>query len=204
MRAANQAASAKHKARGGLPAENAAVRNGSLVYIKSEKEKHKARDRFLVTDVTEDSCTVQKLTKSQLRAQKYQLKLSEVYPVHPDLIEQSGMIRDLDCGRDIEGEGDEAQVDPCVIDDRHACETHDSVEDPVVLPSVAEDVIEGCVEDSEEPERDFVDVAVEGDVVSVEESTPLPSVEKDLVVARPRRIRAKPKWMRSGEYVVEE
>ena len=108
MRASNQAASAKHKARGRPAAKDASVLVGSLVYIKSDGDKHKARDRYLVTSVDEESCTVQKFVKSQLRSQKYQLKLSEIYPVLPDEIEMSGPIRDLDCGRDMEG-GDEPQ-----------------------------------------------------------------------------------------------
>ena len=78
LRVSNQTASAKSKAHGRPPAEEAMVSVGSLVYIKSDGNKHKARERFLVTDIKGDSCTVQKFTKSQFRSQKYQLKLCDL------------------------------------------------------------------------------------------------------------------------------
>ena len=105
IRVANQAASAQHKARSRQAAEKALVQEGSLVYIKADKEKHRARDRFLVTDIDGDSCTVQKFINSQLRSQKYQLKLTEVYLVQPEEIVIPGKIRDLDCGKDVDNEG---------------------------------------------------------------------------------------------------
>ena len=96
QRATNQEISSRHKAQGKPPAQEALVTKGSLVYIKADGDKTRARNRYLVTDVGEGFCTVQKFIKSQLRSQKYQLKLTEVYPVCPEVIELSGPIRDLD------------------------------------------------------------------------------------------------------------
>ncbi len=96
LRAANQLYSAKHKAGGKPLAKSASVGKGSLVYIKSEGDKHNARSRYLVVDILKDCCTLQKFAKSQLRSKKYQLKLSEIYPVQPEQIEIEGDIRDLD------------------------------------------------------------------------------------------------------------
>ncbi len=96
IRAANQLYSAKHKAGGKGVARSASVAKGSLIYIKSEGDKHTVRSRYIVVDVFDDSCTVQKLAKSNLRSKKYQLKLSEVYLVQPENIEIEGNIRDLD------------------------------------------------------------------------------------------------------------
>ncbi len=83
-RAANQDYSSLSKSKGGQLAQNAVVIPGSLVYVKADGDKTKARERYLVVKVVGDSCTVQKISKS-LRSKSYQLKLSEVYPVVSDL-----------------------------------------------------------------------------------------------------------------------
>ena len=75
--AANQHYSAKSKARGRPPATAASVKPGSLVYVKGEGDKTKSRESHIVIDISGDSCTLRKLSKSQLRSKSYQLKLSE-------------------------------------------------------------------------------------------------------------------------------
>ena len=80
QRVANQEYSARHKARGKPPANEAQITKGSLVYIKSEGDKTQARNRYIVVDTADGCCTVQKFVKSQLRSKQYQLKLTEVYP----------------------------------------------------------------------------------------------------------------------------
>lgn len=82
-RKANHASSAKHKARGGHLASIADVKVGSLVYIKSERDKTKPRDRYIIVSIEGDSCLLQKLVKSQLRSKRYLLKLTEIIPVVP-------------------------------------------------------------------------------------------------------------------------
>lgn len=77
--------SAIHKSSGGPPAQPADIKVGSVVYIKNEKDKTKARDRYLITDIKDNWCTVQKFTKSQLRAKRYELKLTEVYPATSEI-----------------------------------------------------------------------------------------------------------------------
>ena len=79
----NHLPSAKFKARGGPPAGRAYVKVGSLVYIKGDHDKTKARDRYLVVSIENDYCVLQKLLKSTLRHKKYRLKLTEVFPVIP-------------------------------------------------------------------------------------------------------------------------
>ena len=67
-RVANQQYSAKSKARGNPPAVNADVTTGSLVYIKGEGDKTKSRERYIVSQIIGDSCTLRKLSKSKLRS----------------------------------------------------------------------------------------------------------------------------------------
>ena len=219
LRIANQAASAKHKARGGPAAKNAVVEKGSLVYIKSEREKHQARDRYLVTDVNNDSCTVQKLAKSQLRSQKYQLKLSEVYPVQPDIIMMSGKIRDLDCGMQVAERGEDEEMltseHNVSANENYPCQ---STTPQVILSSQDNgntDIIEcgelesGNMMNVDEGVVNGGPVHIPDEVTTEVEEEPFveeigaPSVDENLTVRRPRRVCAKPKWMSSGDYVMD-
>ena len=81
----NQRHSAKHKSRSDPSAQKAEISVGSLVYIKEDGNKTKSRDRYIVTDIDKDHCKVQKFTKSHLRLRKYDLKLTEIYPVSSDV-----------------------------------------------------------------------------------------------------------------------
>ena len=96
IRVANQGASAKNKSRGRPPATKACIQKGSLVYIKSEGSKNSSRERYLVVDVDDEHCVVQKFVKSQLRSKRYHLKLTEVYPVCPEPIVIPGEIRGIE------------------------------------------------------------------------------------------------------------
>ena len=96
IRVDNQGASAKCKSRGRPAAIKASIRKGSLVYIKSEGSKNSVRERYIVVDVDDEHCVVQKFVKSQLRSKRYSLKLTEVYPVCPDSIVIPGQIRGIE------------------------------------------------------------------------------------------------------------
>ena len=85
VRVANQQYSAKSKSHGNPSAQPAEVRNGSLVYIKDDGDKTKSRERYMVTKIIGDSCTLQKIAKTQFRSKPYQLKLTEIYPVTSEL-----------------------------------------------------------------------------------------------------------------------
>ena len=200
LRAANQEYSSKHKSHGNPPAQEAKISTGSLVYIKSEGDKTRARNRYLVVDVKEDMCVLQKLLKSTLRAKQYQLKLTEVYPVSPERIEIPGEIRGLepieveeDCDHEVisEAEISEAQIIPVSTVDHFQYEVPVSAEhDSAVIPD-------------EECREDLVSLAeVEQELPDAVED--LPQIE---VPARGQRRSNrqvnKPAWMQSGEYEVE-
>ena len=95
-RAANQSASAKCKARGNPSAEKAVVQTGSLVHVKSEGDKNTVRYRYIVVEMGDEHCILQRFVKSQLRSKRYSVKLNEIYPVIPDPIVIPGKIRGLD------------------------------------------------------------------------------------------------------------
>ena len=61
------------------PAEHIAV--GDLVYLYSDRNKTRARDRYLVEEVTGSFCNIRKFVGSQLRSTSYRVKTSDCYRV---------------------------------------------------------------------------------------------------------------------------
>ena len=205
LRAANQLYSATHKAGGKSLAKSASVTNGSLVYIKSEGDKHTARSRYLVVDVCDDFCTLQKFVKSQLRAKKYQLKLCEVYPIQSENIEIEGDIRELDVGNDVdyndedeiytethnlvENPANRSRVDTGIVDSpQHTDVVIDSSVDTPVIP------MDNCTNNNIDVEVMETVVATPHNHVHVVETvdTPSPDADAGLVAARPKRKSKKP------------
>ena len=61
------------------PAEHITV--GDLVYLYSDHNKTRARDRYLVVEVTGSFCNIRKFVGSQLRSSSYRVKTSDCYRV---------------------------------------------------------------------------------------------------------------------------
>ncbi len=76
----NHPASAKSKARGkGKNVVTVSV--GDLVYLVAERSKTQARDRYLVTAVSGDKCTVRKFSRLHFRRKSYTVPITGVFPV---------------------------------------------------------------------------------------------------------------------------
>ena len=58
---------------------------GDLVYLHSDLNKSRARDRYLVVAIAPPFCDIKKFIGSQLRSSSYQVKLSECFKVPSDL-----------------------------------------------------------------------------------------------------------------------
>lgn len=211
LRVTNQEYSSKHKARGNPSALEADIVKGSLVYIKADGDKTRGRDRYLVVDVGDGYCTLQKFIKSQLRSKTYQLKLTEVFPVSPDLIEIAGKIRDLDIeSPDVDEEG---QQPVQVSIDRGVSFRNSPVQQdaspgldeyPVTvgdkIPETVDMVDSGVVES---PDVSDTALTSAGEVPS-DVSAEVPSVvSSDSGLGRSRRNVSRPAWMRSGEYEMD-
>ena len=83
----NHPFSAQSKASGKDYAMPSNFKVGDLVFIKSERDKNKARDRFIITSITGNSAHIQKLN-DKFMARQYQGPLTAVYPISvqiPDL-----------------------------------------------------------------------------------------------------------------------
>ena len=59
---------------------------GDLVYLYADRNKTRARDRYLVVEVTGSFCNVQKFVGSQLRSTSYRVKTSECYWVPSEVV----------------------------------------------------------------------------------------------------------------------
>ena len=54
---------------------------GDLVYVKTDRDKSRACDRYLIVSIDGEWCFIKKFSGSQLRATSYKVKLSECYAV---------------------------------------------------------------------------------------------------------------------------
>ena len=79
-RSKNHQCSAKSKAPGGKPAPEAKVKIGDLVFIKDERNKHQARDRYIISNIKDKN---QKLTSEKFMSRQYTVPLNKIYPAVP-------------------------------------------------------------------------------------------------------------------------
>lgn len=86
QRSTNHAFSEKSKNPHGLVPNTPSLHVGDIVYLISDKDKSRARDRYLVVSIDLPWCFVKKFRGSQLRATSYKVKLSECYTVPPSVI----------------------------------------------------------------------------------------------------------------------
>ena len=94
----------------------AAVSVGDLVFLKGDRDKLKAHEKYLVVSIREDlSCEIRKFTASQFHSKLYLVPMSECYPVALTVLAQSP--QDPICGLH----------KPCSFDS-------DNDADPVILP----------------------------------------------------------------------
>ena len=144
----NHAPSAKSKARGRTNLPTAAVSVGDLVFLKGDRDKLKAREKYLVVGVREDlSCTLRKFSTSQFRSKPYVVPMSECYPVPPTVLAQSpqGPIRGLHKPSSLDSDDD---ADPVILPPRHCTVpapslvvTQPSVYEQPTVPQLAHDVV---------------------------------------------------------------
>jgi hypothetical protein len=216
MRAANQQYSAKSKSRGNAPAQPADVSCGSLVYIKGDGDKTKSRERYMVTKIAGDSCTLQKIAKSQFRSKPYQLKLTEIYPVTSELPTNLIPFPDDDSDSDAETAsvpntcvGSPTVENPAVINnDTDSVMLHDgndlnpqiSADNSYMVPQ----------EDQSSPpvtqEQSLCDVDLDATIAY--DLVDLPSLVVDnnnpQGSRRSSRTSKPPSWMKSGDFVIGE
>ena len=79
IRDRNHLHSSMSKARGAPPAQPANLGSGDLVYIKSEGNKNRSRDLYLVMNIDGDMATIQKLRGSKFLSRRYEVPLTDLF-----------------------------------------------------------------------------------------------------------------------------
>ena len=82
IRNKNHPSSSRSKATHKVAASKAAVVEGDLVHIKHEKQKHRLRDRYIVTKIVNDLAFLQKLNE-KFMSRQYEVPLTALYPASP-------------------------------------------------------------------------------------------------------------------------
>ena len=73
--------SAISKAHGKGPSSAASFHIGDLVYLTADRDKTKARQKYMIVECSSDQCKVCKFTQSQFRAREYVLRYADIYHV---------------------------------------------------------------------------------------------------------------------------
>ena len=96
--------SAKFKARGKSVYNAGIIKKGDLIYINSDRDKLRSRDRYIVIEVEDSTCKVQKFTGSQLRARTYTVNLADITKVQPWTFKNVNTPSDSDSDEDSSSE----------------------------------------------------------------------------------------------------
>ena len=80
IRKSNHDPSARSKARRKQKAVEAAVREGDLVFIKSEGNKNNPRERYIITKIEGTEAVLQKMNSLSLASKKYEVPLTHLLP----------------------------------------------------------------------------------------------------------------------------
>ena len=63
---------------------------GDLVYLRTERDKTKVRNRYLVVSIDRPWCFIKKFTNTQIRAVSYKVRLDECYRVPSEVSQATG------------------------------------------------------------------------------------------------------------------
>ena len=169
-------ASAKHQARGKTHPVFTDIHIGDLVYINSERDKTKPKDRYIVVEVSGNppyDVKVQKFVGAQLRARIYDVKGGDLIKVKSYKFPSVNSESSDEDEKDIK-EKDEAEVE-----------------------EISE--VEEMSSDEDITEAEEVAVAPQEPVAAV---APPPSPQAEAVPRRPARIRHPPAWAK--DYIMQD
>ena len=83
QRCENHQPSAYYKSRQKLSSTPPVISVGDLVYLYQDRDKTKAREKYLVTKVHDQKISIQKFTSNQLRSKEYVVDSSDIIKVEP-------------------------------------------------------------------------------------------------------------------------
>ena len=103
FRTLNHTSSEKSKHKSGKTANSYNVDVGDLVYLYSDRDKSRARSRYLVVSIDGEWCFIKKFSGNQLRSSSYKVKREECYLVPNDYSSSSHSQMKTDYSTDDEG-----------------------------------------------------------------------------------------------------
>ena len=98
LRSANHASSEKSKAPNAKYPVEDSISIGDLVYLNTDRNKSRARDRYIVVSTEPTWCMIKKFAGNQLRQASYKVKKSECYLVPSQAFDRTGS--ESDCASD--------------------------------------------------------------------------------------------------------
>ena len=90
---------------------------GDLVYLRSEGDKTRSRDKYMVVDTHDKECHVRKFTKAQFRQKTYVVRPCDLYPICSTIEDSKGPIRGLEESSDSSSDDDKAKETATTLDD---------------------------------------------------------------------------------------
>ena len=126
--------SANYKSRGKSYSTPHSISVGDLVYLYQDRDKTKARDKYLVVKTQDSKIFIQKFTGSQLRAKEYTVDATDIIKVEPHKFHQYPLISEEESSD--EGEHDDEA--PKTSDPDIAPLTDKSSEESEAVVSVSE------------------------------------------------------------------
>ena len=188
-RDSNHVSSALSKSGSKGPHSQSSVSVGDLIYLYADKDKSKARPRYIVVSVADDWCYVKKFVGRQLRSNSYKVKVNECYRVPSELPVVVKPFRSVEY--DTEDLNDAAVPSSIEYPDTDNSKEASLPDPPVIepkfsmpVPIVLSTPLESCCSSSDVRED------IESDVVQATSDTP----------SRPHRDRKMPSYL--NDYVM--
>lgn len=116
-RVTNHQYSMKSKVPSGRAAVPLAIRPGDLEYLYSDRNKSRARDRYLVSSVDGSWCNSQKFTGTKLRRTSYRVRLADCYKVEGPDLASGALLEDLASDEDVDNPAPHCPDSPPAIAD---------------------------------------------------------------------------------------
>ena len=114
-RVTNHQYSMKSKVPSGRVAVPLTIWPRDLVYLYGDKNKSRARGRYLVSSVNGSWCNIQKFTGTQLRRTSYRVKLADCYKVEGPDLAPGALLEDLASDEDVDNPAPHRSDTPLAI-----------------------------------------------------------------------------------------
>jgi hypothetical protein len=132
-RSKNHLFSAKAKSNGRAMLPNHEFSVGDLIYISSDKDKTKAREKYIIVGMDNEYFHVRKFVKNQFRTKTYDVKKSEVFPVICNTLQRKSGEVCISSSSDDDGLHDEIVPDshPATQDTDNSSDSDDSSDNSI-------------------------------------------------------------------------